>query len=77
MNTDIVTINDEMVVTERAYRVVLDRVKQLRDSGSGIAKASDLANYYDVPKSMIQQIFKMIADRRALDDPQFLIEYKV
>ncbi len=77
MNTDIITISGEMVVTERAYRVVLDRVKQLRDSGRGIAKASDLAKYYDVPKSMIQQIFKMIADRRALDDPQFLINYKV
>ena len=77
MNTDIVTIRGEFVVTERAYRVVLDRVKQLRDSRRGIAKGSQLANYYDVPKSMIQQIFKMIADRRALDDPQFLIEYKV
>ncbi len=73
----IVTISGQMEVDERAYRVVLDRVKQLRDSGRGIAKASDLAKYYDVPKSMIQQIFKMIADRRALDDPQFLINYKV
>ncbi len=67
----------DYVVTERAYQVVLDRVKQLRDSGEGIAKASDLANYYGVPKSMIQQIFKMIAERRALDDQQFLINYKV
>ena len=77
MNTDIVTISNEMVVTERAYQVVLDRVKQLRDNHKGIAKASELANYYGVPKSMIQQIFSMIADRRALDDPQFLINYKV
>jgi hypothetical protein len=77
MNTDIVTIQGEMVVTERAYRVVLDRVIQLRDSHKGIAKAGDLAKYYGVPKSMIQQIFRMIADRRALDDPQFLIEYKI
>ena len=77
MSMEIVTISGQMKVDERAYRVVLDRVKQLRDSGSGIAKASELAKYYDVPKSMIQQIFKMIADRRALDDPQFIINYKV
>ena len=67
----------DYVVTERAYQVVLDRVIQLRDSHKGIAKAGELAKYYGVPKSMIQQIFKMIADRRALDDPQFLINYKV
>jgi len=68
---------NDYVVIERAYQVVLDRVIQLRDNHEGIAKAGDLANYYGVPKSMIQQIFKMIADRRALDDPQFIINYKV
>ena len=67
----------DYVVTERAYQVVLDRVIQLRDSGSGIAKAGDLANYYGVPKSMIQKIFKMIADRKALDKSGFSINYKV
>ena len=72
---DIQTI--DYVVTERAYQVVLDRVIQLRDSGSDIAKAGDLANYYGVPRSMIQQIFKMIADRKALDKSGFSINYKV
>jgi hypothetical protein len=77
MNTDIVTISGEMVVTERAYRVVLDRVIQLRDNGKKFVTASEMAAYYDAPKSMIQQIFKMIADRKALDKSGFSINYKV
>ena len=67
----------DYVVTERAYQVVLDRVIQLRDQHKGIAKAGDLAKYYGVPKTMIQQIFKMIADRKALDKSGFSINYKV
>jgi hypothetical protein len=67
----------DFVVTERAYQVVLDRVKQLRDSHKGTAKAGDLAKYYGVPVAMIKQIFAMIQDRRAIEElPNFQITYK-